>query len=501
MQYEGMSDQEKSRYEKLEKLEKIGINAYPHKFGVKDSAKSLQERYASLPAGEETKDETVVAGRIRANRNSGMFIDLHDETGKVQIFSAETVLDERSKQILPLLDIGDWIGVKGTVRRTKRNELSVAAEKITVLSKALRPLPEKFHGLKDVENRFRDRSADFIMNEEARAKIVTKSKMNAFIRRYLENEGFLEIETPMLQPIMGGANARPFTTHHNTLGLDLYLRIAPELYLKRLIVGGFEKVFELGRNFRNEGISVRHNPEFTNIEIYWAKADYNDLMDFEEKLIKETVKAVTGKTKIVFKEKEMDFESPFRRIKVIDLIKEKTGLDFNKIKTDEEARKAAATLGIETKKDASWGKCIELVFEERVEQSLFQPTYVMDFPKETSPLTKTHRDDPRLVERADLYMNGWEIGPMYTEITDPRDQRQRFEVQMKEREKGDEEAQMMDEDFLRSLELGMPPVTGTGIGTDRLAILLTDADSIREVIAFPTLRPVDDNKPKEQKGK
>lgn len=493
MQQVEMTDQERSRLEKLHKIEEMGINAYPHDFDGTIETKDLQEKYKDLPAGEETKDQVKVAGRIRANRNSGMFIDLYDMSGKIQVYSVADHLDEDSQKLLPLLDIGDWLGVEGLVRRTKRNELSVAAEKLTILSKALRPLPEKFHGLKDVESRFRDRSVDFIVNEEAREKIIVKSRMMTAIRRYLEKEGFLEIETPMLHPILGGANARPFTTHHNTLDMDLYLRIAPELYLKRLIVGGFEKVFELGRNFRNEGVSVRHNPEFTNIEIYMAKGDYIDMADFEERLIKNVVKELTGKTKLPFKDKELDFESPFRRIRLLDLIKEKTGLDFyEKILTAEDARKAAQSLGLEVKPDTSWGHCIELIFEERLESDLFQPTYIMDFPKETSPLTKEHRDDPRLVERIDLYMNGWEIGPMYTEITDPRDQRARFEAQVEAREQGDEEAQMMDEDFLKALEQGMPPVTGTGIGTDRLAILLTDSDSIREVIAFPTLRPNND---------
>ena len=504
MQVEGLTDQEKSRYEKLKKIEELGINPYPHKFDVKNTAEGLQEKYKDLPSGEETKDVAHVAGRIRANRNSGMFIDLVDGSGKIQVFSHEDHLDEMSKKLLPLLDIGDVVGIKGTVRRTKRNELSIAAEKITILSKALKPLPEKFHGLKDVEQRFRERSVDFIMNEESRSKILMKSRMTAFIRSHLTKQGFLEMETPMLHPILGGANARPFVTHHNALDMDLYLRIAPELYLKKLLIGGFEKIFELNRDFRNEGISVKHNPEFTKLEIYWAYADYRDMMRLLEEMLRAMVKELTGNAILKFRDYEIDFESPFKVVKVVDIIKEKTGLDFNGIKSDEDARKALKTIGLEAEKTWGWGKCVEVAFEEKVEASIINPTYVIDFPKEVSPLTKEHREDERLTERADLYCNGWELGPIYSELSDPRDQRSRFEAQMAAREQGDEEAQMMDESFLSAMEQGMPPAGGLGLGTDRMAILLTNAESIREVIAFPTLRPIDENKPKDKdlkKGK
>ncbi len=477
-----------SRLAKLENIMNSGIEPYPHSYKPDAKAGKLHDKYKDLPDGTDTEDAVCVAGRIMANRNSGMFIDLLDDSGKIQIFSHKANLDEAQIALLKQFDIGDIIGVKGLIRRTPRGELSIAAKEITILAKALRPLPEKFHGLTDVEARYRQRYIDFIMNDESRDVIRTRCRIVSGIRRFLEDEGFLEVETPILQPIMGGASARPFVTHHNTLDMDLFLRIAPELYLKRLVVGGFEKVFEIGRNFRNEGISIRHNPEFTALEAYMAYADYNDTMDMEARMINKLAVDITGSATVTFGEHEINFTAPFKKITVCELIKEVTGIDFMTIDTDEEARKAGASLGLTFEKNENWGKVVEVVFEEKAEHTLIQPTFVIDFPKEVSPLVKIHRNNPRLVERADLYVNGWEIGPIYSELSNPIDQRKRFEDQVAAREAGDDEAQMMDEDFLRSLEHAFPPTGGLGLGVDRLAMLLTNSASIRDVIAFPTLR-------------
>lgn len=477
-----------SRLNKLQELEKKGINPYPHNYKVTAFAKELMEKYESLPNDTLTEDVVKIAGRIKANRNSGMFLDVYDKTGKIQVYCHEPFLSKSAEEILPLLDIGDIVGVQGVVRRTKRGELSVAANEIIILSKALRPLPEKFHGLTDVELRYRQRYVDFIMNEESRNVIKIRAKIIKFIRNFFNNKEFMEVETPMLHPISGGANAKPFITHHNALDMDLYLRIAPELYLKKLVVGGFDRVFEINRNFRNEGISVKHNPEFTALEAYMAYADYNDIMELEEELLEKLAIEITGSTKVTFGDKEIDFKGPYPKYKLLDLIKEYTGLDFNKIEGDAAARNAAKEIGVDIQGNESWGKVIELVFEEKIESKLIQPTYVIDFPKEVSPLTKIHRDNPKLVERSDLYANGWEVGPIYSELSNPLDQRERFEEQMKAREAGDDEAQMLDEDFLCALEHAFPPTGGFGIGIDRLIILLTNSGSIRDVIAFPTLR-------------
>ena len=476
----------------LRKLEARGIAPYPYKFEVSHHAAELQEKFAGLPNGEMTETRTSVAGRIMSNRNSGMFIDLRDGSGKIQIFSHKSHLSPEALEEISLYDLGDIIGVAGLVRRTPRGELTINAEKVTLLSKSVRPLPEKFHGISDVETKYRKRYLDLIMNEESLATFRKRSQIVTFIRDFLTKQGFLDVETPMLHPIPGGASAKPFVTHHNTLDMRLYLRIAPELYLKRLIIGGFERVFEIGRCFRNEGMSVKHNPEFTTVELYQAYADYTDMMTLTENLVEGAAKLVNdGATKVTFGEREIDFKAPWPRKSMQALVQEKTGIDFMAMPDAGEAAKAAEKLGIYIKPGANWGEVVEAVFADRVEATLIQPIHVTDFPKDISPLAKVHRDNPILTERFESYANAWEIGNAFSELNNPFDQLDRFKKQVEAREAGNEEAQMLDADFIEALEYGMPPTGGLGIGIDRLVMLLTNSQSIRDVIAFPTMRPRD----------
>lgn len=477
-----------SRLAKLQTLQEQGYNPYPYRFKPSHKAADLQKKYENLEAGAETEDEVVVAGRAMAVRNSGMFIDMKDASGKIQLFCHKNNLDEKNLARLKELDVGDIIGVKGFIRRTPRGELSIAAKSFDIISKSLQPLPEKFHGLTDIEARYRQRYVDFIMNDESRAVFETRCKITSAVRHYFEENGFLEVETPMLHPIMGGANAKPFITHHNKLDMDLFLRIAPELYLKKLVVGGFDRVFEIGRNFRNEGIDKTHNPEFTGLEAYQAYADYNDMADLIPELVRYVAKQVLGKEVISFRGREIDLSKPFAKKSMIDLVKEYTGLDFMEAKDVEEAKAMAKSIGIDASDCISWGKVISEVFDEKVEANLIDPILVMDMPRDISPLAKTHRSNPRLVEHFDAYIAGMEMGCAYSELSNPLEQRERFEAQCADREKGDDEAQMLDEDFINALENGFPPSGGMGMGIDRLAILLTDAETIRDVIAFPTLR-------------
>jgi lysyl-tRNA synthetase, class II len=479
-----------ARLEKLAQMKALGINPYPYAFAQTGEAAALEKRYASLPPDTVTEDRVTVAGRIRAIRNSGMFIDLHDTSGKIQIFSDKKLLDERQMALLRLLDLGDIIGVEGVVRRTKRGELTVNATRIEVLTKALLPLPEKYHGLADVETRYRQRYLDLIVNEESRTVLRRRSQIVATIRQRLIERGFLEVETPMLQSIPGGAAAKPFITHHNALDIDLYLRISPELFLKRLLVGGLcDKLFEINRNFRNEGLSPRHNPEFTLLELYQAYVDYEAMMEMTEHLVTEAARAVHGTTRIAYGGREIELQAPWRRAPMAALVKEYTGIDFLSISSAAEARAAARRLGIEIADTAEWGHALYAVFDERIESLLVEPVHVTGFPREVSPLTKADRNDPRLTERFETFINGWEIANAYSELNDPQDQLARFQAQMRERELGDEEAQRLDADFVAALEYGMPPAGGLGIGIDRLVMLLTDSPSIRDVIAFPTMRP------------
>jgi len=480
-----------SRLAKLKNLTDAGYNPYPYKFKPDSFAADLQDKYKDLEAGVDTEDRVTIAGRAMAVRNSGMFIDVKDTSGKIQAFCHKNHLSEEDLSILKNLDVGDIVGIKGYVRRTPRGELSIAAEKFDIISKSLQTLPEKFHGLTDIEARYRQRYVDFIMNDESREIYRKRCAITSAVRRYFEEKGFLEVETPMLHPIMGGANAKPFITHHNTLDMDLFLRIAPELYLKKLIVGGFDKVFEIGRNFRNEGVDKTHNPEFTGLEAYQAYADYNDMAELIPDLLAYVAKTVNGTTIVKFGEHEIDLAKPFVKKSMIELVKDATGIDFLEAKNLDEAISLAKSIGIDASECISWGKVVSEVFDERVEPNLIEPTLVMDMPRDISPLAKTHRDNPRLVEHFDAYVAGMEMGCAYSELSNPLEQRERFESQCADREKGDDEAQMLDEDFICALENGFPPSGGMGMGIDRLAILLTGAETIRDVIAFPTLRRKD----------
>jgi len=481
-----------TRIQKLTDLADKGVNPYPYKFDKTASAAELQEKYKELAAGEETNDVYSVAGRVMAIRNTGMFIDLMDDSGKIQIFSHKENLPEDKIKLLKLVDIGDIVGFTGTIRRTPRGELSIKSTELKLLSKALLPLPEKHHGLTDVEIRYRQRYVDLIVNEEVRDTFKKRSLIISKIREFLGKQGYLEVETPTLQTMASGANARPFNTHHNALEMDLTLRIALELYLKRLIVGGVsEKVFEIGKCFRNEGIDTRHNPEFTMIELYQAYADYNDMMTLTENMVAYVAQEVLGTTKIKYGENEIDLTPPWDRKTMLGSIKEATGVDFMEIFSAKQAIEAARSLHVTVDDSMNWGQVVEAVFEEKIEPGLIQPCHIIDYPREISPLAKVHRDNDRLTERFETRVNGWEIANAFSELTDPIDQRMRFEAQAKAKAEGDEEAMDIDEDFINALEYGMPPTGGMGMGIDRLVMLLTNSPSIRDVIAFPTMRNKD----------
>ncbi len=479
----------KIRKEKLEELQEKGRNPFNiTKFNRTHLTQEIKDNYEEL----EQKD-VVAAGRLMAKRIMGKasFCTIQDSTGKIQSYVSINELGEESYLEFKTYDIGDIIGIEGFVFKTRTEEISIHAKKVTLLSKSLRPLPEKFHGLKDVDLRYRQRYVDLIMNPEVKDTFVKRNKIIKAIRSFLDNKGYTEVDTPILNTIPGGAAARPFETHHNTLDMDMYLRIANELYLKRLIVGGFDKVYEMGRMFRNEGISIKHNPEFTNIELYSAYEDYNDMMDIAESLISTVAKEVLGTTQISYQGQEVDLTPSWKRITMIDAIKEVTGVDFNTINSDAETLEKVKELGIEyDPKKITRGELINLVFEEKVEETLIQPTFICDYPVEVSPLTKRKVSDPRLTERFELFICGREYGNAYSELNDPIDQLERFEAQMKARENGDDEANMLDADFINALEYGMPPTGGLGIGVDRLIMLLTDSASIRDVLLFPTMKPL-----------
>lgn len=480
-----------ARLAKLRTLQEQGYNPYPYRFQADAKAADLQEKYKDLEVGVDTEDRVTVAGRAMAVRNSGMFIDLKDDSGKVQVFCHKNHLGEVELERLQALDIGDIVGITGYVRRTPRGELSIAAEKFDIIAKSLQALPEKFHGLTDMEARYRQRYVDFIVNDDSKEIFRKRCQITSAIRRYFEENNFLEVETPMLHTIMGGANAKPFVTHHNSLDMDLYLRIAPELFLKRLIVGGFDRVFEIGRNFRNEGIDKSHNPEFTGLEAYQAYADYNDMADLVSNLVAYVAQRVLGSKIFKLGEHEIDLSKPFAKKSIIDLIKEHCKIDLLEAKDLEEAKAMAKSIGVDASECSCWGKVVQEVFDERVEHLLIQPILVMDMPRDISPLAKTHRSNPRLVEHFDAYIGGMEIGCAYSELSNPLEQKERFDAQCSAREAGDDEAQMFDEDYVIALENGLPPTGGMGMGVDRLAILLTGAETIRDVIAFPTLRKKD----------
>lgn len=493
---ENMQEQEldmnqlmKVRRDKLDKLKQEGKNPFEiTKFNRTHTSKQIAQHYEEL----EGKDVTV-AGRIMSKRIMGKasFVHIQDSEGKIQSYVSINDLGEESYKQFKEDDIGDIIGITGFVFKTRTGEISIHAKELTLLSKSLRPLPEKFHGLKDTDLRYRQRYVDLIVNPEVKDTFLTRIKILKEIKNILDEKGYLEVETPILNTIAGGATARPFITHHNTLDIDMYLRIANELYLKRLIVGGFDKVYEMGRMFRNEGMDLKHNPEFTNVELYAAYEDYNDMMDITEEIVSRTAQKVLGTTKINYQGQEIDLTPSWKRITMIDAIKEQTGIDFNTIDTDEAAMEVAKKLEVEIDPiKTTRGDIINQVFEAKVEETLIQPTFICDYPVEVSPLTKRKPSDPRLTERFELFIGGREYANAYSELNDPIDQYERFLDQVKQREAGDAEANMMDEDFINALEIGMPPTGGLGIGIDRLIMLLTNEASIRDVLLFPTMKPL-----------
>ena len=474
---------------KKEKLQEEGKNPFEiTKFNPTHTSKQIKEHYEEL----EGKDVTI-AGRLMAKRIMGKasFCHVQDSEGKIQSYVSINDLGEESYKQFKEDDIGDIIGITGFVFKTRTGEISIHAKEVTLLTKSLRPLPEKFHGLKDADLRYRQRYVDLIMNPEVKQTFLLRSKLIKEIRKFMDEQGYMEVETPMLTTVATGDAARPFVTHHNTLDLQMYLRIAPELNLKRLIVGGFDKVYEIGKNFRNEGMDIKHNPEFTNMEFYAAYEDYNDMMNLAESLISTVAKNVLGTTKITYQGTEIDLTPSWKKITMIDAIKEVTGVDFNEIKTDEEAQKIALEKGVKFEEIKNTrGHIINEFFETFVEDTLIQPTFILDYPVEVSPLTKRKKDNPALVERFELFIGGREYGNAYSELNDPIDQYERFMKQVEAKAKGDEEAGGMDEDFVNALEIGMPPTGGMGIGLDRLIMLLTDSASIRDVLFFPTMKPL-----------
>lgn len=488
-----------TRIEKVAQLLDLGLNPYAYKWESSHHAAELQSKYVDLAAGEEVEDLVAIAGRIIARRVFGKlaFFELQDETGKIQLYlDKKRINNTMSGELVgafnhlkKLSDTGDILGVKGTIKRTEKGELSVYVNQFQILTKSLLPLPDKWHGLTDTEKRYRQRYVDLIVNPQVRQTFRVRAKITAAIRRYLETRDFLEIETPVLQGEAGGAEARPFITYHNTLEMDLYLRIATELHLKRLIVGGFERVFEMGRVFRNEGVSTRHNPEFTMIEVYQAYADYHDMMILTENMISDVAQEVLGTNKVTYQGEEVDLTLPWRRVTMQEVVHDATGVDFAQFDDFDSAKTAAKEAGIEVPADCQTiGKLLNEAFEQKVETTLIQPTFIIDYPVEISPLAKPHRDKPGLVERFELFMVGRETANSFSELTDPLDQRARLEAQAAKKAAGDLEAQDIDEDFLAALEYGMPPTGGLGIGIDRLVMLLTDSPSIRDVIAFPLLK-------------
>ena len=494
-----MSDLRETRLEKARSLESLGRAPYALGFSPSHRTADLQERHRDLANGEERQDVVAVAGRVMTRRVMGKlaFFTLADESGPIQLYLEKATLQaahpdnpEVFAQLTSLVDAGDWIGVEGSLKRTDRGELSVKVTGWTMLSKALQPLPDKWHGLADVEKRYRQRYLDLIVSPHTRETFRRRARIVSTMRRWLDERGFLEIETPVLQTEAGGADARPFETHHNALDLPLTLRIATELHLKRLVVGGFERVYELGRIFRNEGVSTRHNPEFTSVEIYQAYADYTDMMALTEQLLAHVCQQVCGGTLISYQGTDIDLAPPWRRATMHELVQAATGLDFTSFGSREAAAAAMRAQGLEVPSLAdSVGRLLVEAFEQRVEADLIQPTFVIDYPVENSPLARAHRSKPGMVERFELFIVGRETANAFSELIDPVDQRQRLESQQERRAAGDDEAQGVDEDFIQALEVGMPPTGGLGIGIDRLVMLLTDSPSIRDVIAFPLLRP------------
>lgn len=476
------------RRERLKELKAAGHDPFKIVgYDVDATSKKIVTDYAAYDA-----KRVSLAGRLISKRLMGKagFAHIRDAEGDIQLYFRIDALGEEKYDEFKKIDIGDIIGVKGEVFTTHKGEISVKVADFTLLTKSLRPLPEKYHGLKDTEIRYRKRYLDLIVNPEVKDVFVKRSAIIASIRTFLNERGFIEVETPILNTIMGGANARPFVTHHNTLDMDMYLRIAPELYLKRLIVGGFDKVYEMGRLFRNEGMDTRHNPEFTTMELYQAYADYSDMMDITEELYKYCAEKVLGTTLLNYQGEEVDLGKKWERVTMTDIVKKVTGIDFGGDPDMTAIRAQAKALGVEIAPDDGWGNALYKVFDEKVEETLTGPIFVIDYPVEVSPLAKRKPSDPRLTERFEFFINAREMGNAFSELNDPEDQRARFEDQVKKREKGDDEAQMMDEDYVTALEYGLPPTGGLGIGIDRMVMLFTDSASIRDVLLFPTMKPV-----------
>ena len=484
-----LNEQMQVRLDKMHKLEEKGLKPFGYRYEFTHRSGDVKENFDALA---EAETEVKLAGRVMAIRGHGKtcFMDMQDKDGRIQVYVRKDVLGEENYALIKMMDIGDTVGVTGTVFRTHMGEVSIKAAALEMLSKSLRPLPEKWHGLKDVETRYRQRYVDLIVNPDVRDTFVKRSQIIRSVRDVLDSHGFLEVETPILNTIAGGAAARPFISYHNALDMQVYMRIAPELYLKRLIVGGMDRVYELGRVFRNEGIDNRHNPEFTSVEIYQAFADYRDMMDLTEEVVVKTAEKVLGTTKINYEGTEIELASPWKRISMIDAVKEYAGKDFTNVTDLEEARAMAKELNVEV--EATWGigKIINACFEEYVEDKLIQPTFITGHPKEISPLAKSNPENPEITDRFEAFIYGREICNGFTELNDPIDQRERFLKQVEERANGDEEANMMDEDFVTALEYGLPPTGGLGIGIDRLVMFLTDSSTIRDVLFFPTMKPL-----------
>ncbi|MDI6618401.1 MAG: lysine--tRNA ligase [Clostridiales bacterium] len=478
------------RREKFKELKDKGQDPFnTYTYDVTDSSKEIKDNFEKMEG-----TYVSVAGRLLSKRVHGKagFSDLYDKFGKIQLYLRIDDIGEEKLKFFKSLDLGDILGVKGRVFKTHSGEISIHVTDFTLLCKSLRPLPEKWHGLKDPDLKYRERYVDLIINQDVRDVFIKRTKIIKAIRKFLDDRGYMEVETPVLSTIAGGAAARPFITHHNTLDIDMYLRIATELYLKRLIVGGFERVYEIGKDFRNEGMDIRHNPEFTMIELYQAYTDYNGMMEILENMISKICQELYGTTKIVYQGTEIDFKPPWRRLTMTEAVKQYANIDFDKIESDDEARDIAKKLNINIKKqlkDCTKGDILNALFEEYGEKNLIQPTLLIDYPVEISPLTKAKRGNPKLTERFEAFVYGRELANAYSELNDPDIQRERFIQQLHERELGDDEAYVMDEDFMNALEIGMPPTGGMGIGIDRLVMFLTDSPSIRDVILFPTMKP------------
>ncbi len=486
---------EQHRKEKLDALKQENVQPYVNSFKVSNDIIDVIKANENIDAEKlmEEKKKFTLAGRIMTMRSFGKasFATIKDRTGKIQVYIKKGDISDKEFSVFKKTDVGDFIGVTGWLFKTKTGELTIYVEKFTLLTKALRDLPEKFHGLKDVETRFRQRYVDLIVNENVKEIFIKRSQIIREIRNFFNEKKFMEVETPMMHPIAGGAAAKPFITHHNALDMTLYLRIAPELYLKRLVVGGLERVFEINRNFRNEGLSAKHNPEFTMIEWYMAYADYNDLMDMTEELIKNLALKINGSYEIEYGKHKIDLGQKWERLTLEDAIVKYSDITKDDIKDFETAKKTAEKLKIKVEKSWGIGKIILEIFEEVAEYQLIQPTFIIDYPKEVSPLSKSKKDNPDITERFELFIAGFEIANGFNELNDPIDQKERFEKQVAEREGGDEEAHMMDTDYVRALEYGLPPTAGEGLGIDRLVMLLTNSQSIREVILFPHMKPED----------